>query len=261
MRIKNLLFLVLAGIVVAFFGVPGSCESQAPVDPNQFFYKGNADYKSANYADALLAYDNVLNMGLESGNLYYNIGNSFFKTNKIGYAILFYERAKEIMPYDSDLRSNLEFARSMVNEPSWDDTADSALIKALKRPYRDFSLSVLSFITLGLYLFMILLFAFNIMNPMMAKRARFVIVFVVLVGLYTITVFCMRYYGQEIQKKGVVLVKDVESKYEPIDKSATFFKLQEGAEVIVLSTRDGWRQVRRADGKIGWVKKEKVEPI
>ena len=165
------------------------------------------------------------------------------------------------MPYDSDLRSNLTFARSMANEPSFEDAAGNSIIRILKRPYRDYNLRTLALITLTLYIAMILLIALNIMNPMMAKRIRFFICVVIIIGIYTIGIFGMCYYSQVIQKHGIVLVKNVECRYEPIDKSTTFYKLQEGAEVLILSTRDGWRQVLRADGKIGWVKKEMVEII
>lgn len=256
-RAMTSIFIVLAALACG----PGLCEEVKTADPNQLFYQGNTYYQARNYTDALLAYDKILDMGIESGNLYYNIGNSFFKTGKLGYAILFYERAREIIPYDSDLRSNLDFARSMVNEPSTGEFAENSILKALKRPYRDFSLSALAIIALGMYIFMILLIALNIVNPMVAKRVRFIIGIIIIVGLYTISVFCIRYYSEEIRKRGVILVKEAECKYEPIDKSAIFYKLREGAEVIVLTTRDGWRQIRRADGKIGWVNRQAVEPI
>lgn len=261
MKTMNRIIIIFVSVMAICAASRGICEEPKASDPNQLFYQGNTYYGAHNYTDALLAYDKILDMGIESGNLYYNIGNSFLKTNKIGYAILFYERAREIIPYDSDLRSNLEFARAMVNETSLDALAGNPVVNAFKRPYRDLSLSALAFITLALYLGMILLIALNIVNPVFAKRIRVIIGVVIISGLYTLTVFSMRYYSEEIQKRGIVLAKEAECKYEPIDKSTTFYKLREGAEVLIFSTRDGWRQIRRADGKIGWVKKEAVEPI
>jgi len=258
-RTVGSIFIVIFFITI--FAICGLCEPPKANDPNQLFYQGNTYYQARNFTDALLAYDKILDLKLESGNLYYNIGNSFFKTNKLGYAILFYERARDLMPYDSDLRSNLVFARSMANEPSFEDAAGNSIVRILKWPYRDYNLKTLTLITLAFYIAMVLLVALNIMNPMIAKRIRFFIFVVIIIGTYTLGIFGMRYYGQVIQKHGIVLIKNVECKYEPIDKSTTFYKLQEGAEVLILSTRDGWRRVLRADGKIGWVKKEVVEII
>ncbi len=248
-----ILLLLVAG--------PLLCEDTGPRDPNQYFYQGNALYKSGDYANALLTYDKILDMGMESGSLYYNIGNSFFKTGKLGYAVLFYERAKEIMPYDSDLRSNLDFARSLLDETSLEDSYGNFILRVIKRPFRDFNLDKIAIITVGIYFFTVSILAFSVINPMIAKKMRLFIFVIMIACLYSMTVFGLRYYDEEIQKKGIVLVKDLDCKYEPIDKSSTFFKLREGAEVIILSTGDGWRQVRRSDGKAGWINKEAVEPI
>ena len=76
-----------------------------------------------------------------------------------------------------------------------------------------------------------------------------------------ICAFAIRYHNEEVLRRGIVVMKEAESKYEPIDASVNYYKLQEGDEVLVLETRGGWRRVKRPDGKIGWVKKEAVEEI
>ena len=73
--------------------------------------------------------------------------------------------------------------------------------------------------------------------------------------------FAIRFYDEKILHRGIVVEKDVECKYEPIDKSTTFYRPQEGEFVAVVKTRDGWRQIKRIDGKVGWVKQEAVEEI
>lgn len=237
------------------------CAADRPSEPNQLFYQGNTLYQARDYLDALLAYDKILELGVESGNLYYNIGNGFFKLNNYGYAILFYERARRIMPYDSDIRSNLDYARSLTGEPAFEDATDTAFVKALKRPLRDLPLSGLTLLAIGLYLATALLIAIRITNPIVAKKMRFALWTVMALSAYTLIVFGIRYYCEAVQKHGITLQKDVECRYEPIDKSAIHYKLREGSEVLIVTTRDDWRQIRRSDGKVGWVKKSAVEAI
>ena len=82
---------------------------------NQDFLTSNKFYKEGRYAEAAKGYKDILNQGIESGNLYYNLGNSYFKLGNLGSAILNYVRAKRLIPRDSDLRLNLNLAVSKIS--------------------------------------------------------------------------------------------------------------------------------------------------
>jgi SH3-like domain-containing protein len=71
----------------------------------------------------------------------------------------------------------------------------------------------------------------------------------------------VKYYDENMLKHGIVVKKEVECKYEPIDSSTTYYTLREGGDVIILSTKSDWRQIRRSDGRTGWVKRDAVEEI
>ena len=79
-----------------------------------FFDEGNQRYQEGDFDGALERYAQILDDGLESGELYYNIGNTYFKLGELGPAILYYERARRLMPGDGDLLANLELARSLT---------------------------------------------------------------------------------------------------------------------------------------------------
>ena len=79
-----------------------------------FFDEGNQRYQAGDFDGALERYAQILDDGLESGELYYNIGNTYFKLGELGPAILYYERARRLMPSDGDLLANLELARSLT---------------------------------------------------------------------------------------------------------------------------------------------------
>ena len=102
---------------------------------------------------------------------------------------------------------------------------------------------------------------FGIINHVFRNTVTFFFYLVLLLFLVALANFSVRYYSEEILTHGIVVEKEAECKYEPIDKSTTYYTLKEGQEVLVLTTRNGWRHIRRLDGKRAWVRKEAVEEI
>ena len=254
-------FILIAVALIALVGTAVS-EDAVQKDPNKLFYSANNLYEKREYEKALDEYKKILDMGIASGPLYYNIGNCYFKMGKLGYAILFYDKARRVMPQDVDLKSNLSYARSLVEASSSADIPRrNPFERLVKAPFRNFSLNRIAVMALVFYLLFIALQIIVIVNPVFAKKTRLLYAAALLFFVISLGAFAMRYYDDEILKKGIVVQRDVDSKYEPIDKANTFYKLQEGERVSVLNTRDGWRRVKRIDGKTGWVRQEAVEEI
>src|SRR5262249_51298460 len=94
----------------------------APAEsPKTVFFRGNSLYSEERYAEAAAQYEQILNDGLASGNVYFNLGNAYFKAGDVGRAILAYERARRLIPGDPDLMANLGYAPSLAGaaeEPS-----------------------------------------------------------------------------------------------------------------------------------------------
>src|SRR3989338_2888126 len=126
-------------------------EGDEPADINKLLYQANAHYEKGEYSRAIEEYIRILDGGLESGNLYYNIGNSFLKLGKTGYAILCYERAKRCIPADSDLKSNLNYARSFVDGEAFDGAPKNIFIKTVTLPFRNLSLNSTAIFCIILY--------------------------------------------------------------------------------------------------------------
>jgi tetratricopeptide (TPR) repeat protein len=85
-------------------------------EADQAFFNGNGLYEKGDYAGAAAEYEKVRSMGLESGNLYYNLGNAYVKEGKLAEAILSYRRALRLMPRDGDLEANLGYADLSVKD-------------------------------------------------------------------------------------------------------------------------------------------------
>ena len=76
-----------------------------------------------------------------------------------------------------------------------------------------------------------------------------------------ITVFGVRYYSEEAFNRGIVVDKNAECRYEPIDKSAVYYNVKEGEEVLILRAKNGWKEIKKTDGKVGWVLSGAVQEI
>lgn len=256
---KKRLSVLIFYIVFIFLPVSLSVGAD-PKDPDQIFYRANSRYETGDYDGAIREYTLICDMGLESGNLYYNIGNAFFKKSEIGLAILWYERAKRILPQDSDLKSNLSYAQSLV-ENGYNVPQRNMVLKIIELPFEGLNRNSLTVLTLAFYLAVICLLVISTLNRPLAKKIFVMTIVIVCLFLYSLSAFVNRFYNTEILKHGIVIEKRAECKYEPIDKSTTYFTLGEGNEVIVLKARNGWCRIKRLDGKVAWVKKEAVEII
>lgn len=253
---------IILGALMCFFAVtPCFGQEEKALDPQQIFYKANTFYAERNYLKALESYQSVLNTGLENGTLYYNIGNCYFKMGKLGYAILYYDKARRLMPRDSDLISNLTYAKQQLGDPNIEPPSLNIVSKLLKQPYTGFNLNALSILSLAVFLLAMAMSCLLVARPFLWKKLGAIYIIVMIFFVANISAFVVRYYDEEILKRGVVVQKTVEAKYEPIDKSTTYYNLQEGSDVFILATRDDWRQVRRTDGKIAWVPKSAVEEV
>ena len=253
---KMPLVLILLVLCVNF----ANCTEDSQ-DPRGLFYKANSLYEQREYEKASEEYAKILDIDAESGPLYFNIGNTFFKMGKTGYAILAYKKAQRLMPGDSDLKSNLAYAESLTEDSALQALPQNRIAWLFKFPFREYSLNTTSIILIALYLMLIGMFLTGIISPIF-KRRMTIIFYPVLIGfLLTLGAFSIRYYDEEVLSHGVVVAKEAECKYEPIDKSNNYFTLKEGQEILVLKTRNGWRYIRRLDGKLAWVKSDAVEGI
>src|SRR3989339_1997616 len=91
------------------------------------FNAANKLYESGKYTESAAAYNTIIGDGNQSAEVYYNLGNSYFKEKKLGLAILSYEKALKISPRDPDIKYNLDFARSFIKETAVADAASKFL--------------------------------------------------------------------------------------------------------------------------------------
>jgi len=248
--LMSFLLLALAGIF------SNSCLAKPLSQAKARFYQANTYYSEGKYDEAIKGYEGALNLGFESGNLYYNLANSYFKKGELGKAILNYEKAMRLIPRDSDLKSNYEYAKSLIKGGVVEAKAPWYRVAFNKR-FSLFTIDGLAFSLAVIFTIILLVILGTIYFPAVRKyRIGALSVLIVIFALFSAALFEK---ASVIGKKAVIIAQKADAKFEPFDSATTHFTLYEGAEVAVVSPRDSWFRIERADKKRGWVKASDLE--
>lgn len=224
--------------------------------------EGDSAYMRNDYAAAIQIYENLLKQG-EAAEVYYNLGNSYYKADDIARAILNYERALLLAPGNADIRANLEIARSKTIDKvlpvpeiffvSW----SKSLINML---------GVDAWAKLGITFFVLLLVScslFFFSKQVAGKKVGFIagVIFLVLVILSNVFA-AQQKNGLQNRNKAIVLAPSVTVRSTPSESGTSLFILHEGCKVEIKdnSMRE-WKEIRLEDGKVGWVSASTIESI
>lgn len=223
------------------------------------FFEGNAAYKAGRYADAATTYQSIHNAGLSGGALYFNLGNAHFKAGKLGGAVLSYERALRLQPRDADVRANLGYARELAtDEPEPAPVSERLAFPLAERATSGelaLTVSILWWLLWSALTVRALLPRFGIAG---ARVASVLGVLLVMVG----TSFAARLAHVDLVRPAVVTATgETPVRFEPAQTGTQYFTLSEGVRIEVTEQRADWLQVRRGDGRRGWVPKDAVTEL
>lgn len=246
-------------LVLASLAAPASAADSTPPSPQTTFFHANALYKDAQYNAAAREYEELLHSGLESGPVYFNLGNAYFKAGERGKAILNYERARRFMPRDPDLEANLAYARSLTGA----DACVPVFWQRLVFPLADrMNSSRLVWVASIVYTLMLLTLAGYWLWP---RRPRWLVYVTTSLGvllIVAVTSLGRQVLANDWQDRAVVVsAGGTSARFEPADNGTVHFVLKEGTSVRILDTRQGWLQVARCDGRRGWIPKTTVEAL
>ena len=219
-------------------------------------------YSKSEFAKAVELYENTLNTSNESAKVYYNIGNCYYKMNKIAPAILNYERAILLNPGDNDARFNLEIAKLQTIdkiEPIGEFFL-SEWIKSLQNIFGTNTWSKFGIASFLLLIGSLMLFFFT--RKIILKKIGFYAGIICL--LFTIASNCFAYNQKQKllnRSTAIVFAPTVTIKSSPDNSGNDLFVLHEGVKVEVLSKLGEWCEIKIADGNIGWIKSSNIEII
>ena len=227
--------------------------------PQTTFFEANTLYTQGQYVEAAEAYETVLQSGFASGNVYFNLGNAYFKAGQAGKAILNYERARRLLPSDSDLAANLQFARTstgteMCRPPLW---------QRLVFPLTG-TLTTDSFVwfTSGAYTLLFVVLAVSRLWPPRPQWLLYISSGLLALLVVMTTSLVQQLRTNDWQRQALVLAQEDRSvRFEPAKNGTIHFSVQEGTLVHVLDVREDWAQVARCDGRRGWIEGNVLEEL
>lgn len=221
---------------------------------DSLFVQANKLYQSEKYAEALQVYSDIEKKGIVSYELYYNIANTYYKTNEVAQSVYYYEKALQIKPNDEDVLFNLDFANRMTIdniEPLPKSIGDNYRENVVLRySYNTWATIAVVFAVLFAVLFLLYHF-----SDFTSRKQLFFISSLVCAVLVFIAV-TFAYQNKTLVEKAnfaIVFAPQVNVKNAPTMNSELNFTLHEGTKVQILETLDNWRKIKIADGKIGWM--------
>lgn len=248
-RGKTFLFCMLMALV--------SLSASATTKEN-----ADAEYKRGNYQQAIKDYEELLKQGVNA-DLYYNLGNAYYRTDNVTQAILAYERALMLSPGDDDIRFNLQFATSKTIDKI---TPESEMFfvtwyHSLVNFTSVDNWAVMAIASIVLVLLLVLMFLFG-PNVLLRK-----------IGFYggclffVLFVFCnffayQQKYNLQNRTAAIVIAPSVTVKKTPANGSSDVFVIHEGTKVDITDKGlKDWRGIRLADGREGWLQTRQIEEI
>lgn len=215
------------------------------------FEAGVEAYKRRDYAKAREAFEAILSEGGVSADLYYNLGNTAAKQKQPGYAIFYYRKALQQDPSHEDARFNLEFLQTQLVDQIH-IPPDFVLFAVAKRFFYALTRVQLLLVTVSMWSLFWIAVAIHLDRPI----PRWIRIVTGSLAVFLILTTLTRIGIESKQTVGIVLASSTDVKSEPLEKASTLFILHAGTEAAILALEDDWIEIRLADGKKGWIRRQ-----
>ncbi len=229
---------------------------------NDLLKEAEVAYDAKQYRRAIEKYEELIRSGSTAYQLYYNLGNAYYRNGELGKAIYNYELARKLEPNDEDVRINLSIASAKTIDKI--DSKENFFISAVKTNVLS-SLSTKSWAWLSVacsVLFSLFFFLYLIAPKLVVKRIAFLIASMGLM-LFFVT-YLLGYSASEAKYKNkfaIILSHEVKVMNEPTPMATSKFGLHEGTKVHVVDTNGDWLLIKLDNGNEGWVRFKEVGVI
>jgi tetratricopeptide (TPR) repeat protein len=278
------IFLFLSLITISLFteyAIAGDLSDNEAID---IFFQANNEYGAAQKAmaakeeqealekfnHAAQLYDQLIQSEYENGQVYYNLGNSYYRQGMPGKSIVAYRKAEKFLPRSRDIKANI----ALLKKDFEDKESVSQLpefIKTLCFWYFFLNLNEITALTIYFYIAFMASLISAVFLPYRWLRnstAAFAICLFILVISLGIKI-----YSEYSCEKGVVIAKECKIRYGPGEEYEPKFEIHEGAELKIEEQREGWYKVfvyveiedalgekekKDSVSKRGWIEKESV---
>lgn len=224
--------------------------------------KANDSFQKGNYEDAIQQYEEIIKSGYIAPELYYNLGNAYYKTANIPAAILNYERSLKLRPGDADAEFNLKMANSQTI-----DKIESLPEVFYKKWLNQWLMSTtpekrFQWVIILLWICLALIASWLFLPQRRIKQISFLLALFACAGsiaLYSIARWQQKRLHDE--RYAIIFHSNVYVKSSPDDKSANLFMLHGGTKVKMTDELSGWKRIQLPNGHEGWIPEKALEKI
>lgn len=224
------------------------------------FADANAQYAEGNYAEAATQYEQIL-QEQPTAEVYYNLGNAYFKQGELAQSILAYERALRLKPSFKDAKHNLQFAQSRIID-NIEDTQSFFLsnwLKAIRNALSQRVWMVGSIVLFIMALVEFFLFAFS--QTLWLRKTAFYCSVVALVVSVMACANAGSLYQRDTQRSEAIITQGIVNAKSSPDRSGNdLFTVHEGTKVEIHEVIGDWCCVH-VGNNIGWMPLEYLERI
>lgn len=240
---RKIIFLIIT--MISFLGMAQN---------NVLFDEATKAYNEGKYNEAIENYNRIIDNGEHSAALYYNLGNAYYKLNKVAPSIYYYEKSLLLDPSDNEVKNNLGFARNMTLDAieQMPETGFGKIISDVTSflSFDQWAISAIIF----MILFVLGYIAFYFLSYSSQKRVAFIGSMASLViSIISVLIAYLEYSSYNSEQPAIVFENEVIVKSEPNNRSQETFRIHEGTKVFVLDTLSDWNKIKLADGKTGWL--------
>ena len=256
------MMLLLASLTLSPAQLRAQDEGKVLDDVAGLWQKAGDAFAAEQWQNALNYYQMIEGENLASADLYYNIGDTYFKLGDNAHAILYFERALKLDPSHGDAAHNLEIARQLTLDKI-DSVPDFILVSWMRDLRQACGADTWAWITLALLLVVgALLTIFRNGASLALRRVAFILACVAFVLAVFAFIFSLRQKRAVTRQDSAIVTAPVCSvKSSPADGGNTVFVLHEGTKVRLLDNVGEWSKIEIADGRQGWASASTFEII
>lgn len=237
-------------------------ETPAVVSVEQSWNMANEAYQGADYSRAESLYRTILDSGQHSAKLYFNLANALFKQEKLGEAILYYNKALRLAPADEDVRHNLEYAENSTKD-SIEEIPEFFLfawIRSVRSLMSCDGWTIFSLVILAVGLVAALFYL--LAQRIYTRKVGFYIMSLAAVLFIVATLFANYERNALMDHNEAIIMSSAVSVKSSPDRAATeLFVLHEGTKLTIGERMKDWVEVRIADGRKGWIETSRIAEI
>jgi len=222
----------------------------------QVFEEGNKQYANENYSAAISVYDSILTLGSESSELYYNLGNCYYKTNDWANTIWHYEKSLQLNNNEKTIH-NLELAKLKIIdriEPLpqlfykkwWNNLTQTLSTKVWQ---------ILTLFGIGLVFILQLISQFTSLKSKLITKILSAITVIILLITQT------SYHNNFTKKEAIIFSETITINSAPTISSTNLFTLHAGSKVEIIDTIGDWINIKIANGNSGWIAQNSIKEL